>query len=122
MRESRACHTARQLFSATMLVLTPLLLIGGPRAHAGHADGQAETRIFAEASHAGEAHHWEAVRAVRGERCPACLAPGPSVATGPPSITGQARDGAGSPVTSDEAGPPDAGAHRSQRSRAPPSD
>jgi hypothetical protein len=117
----QARRITSRILGAIMLALAPLALLGGLGTHTGHAAGQAKAPIFADARHAAEASHWEAVHTVRTNRCPVCLAPGQPLETAPVNITDQLCAGAGSVGTSNTESPPDTGAGRSQRPRGPPS-
>ena len=110
---------ARRLAGVFLLALVPLALSGTAALHLGHSAADAETPVFAEASHAGQAHHWDAADSGHNRRCPDCLAPPQPLEAAP---TGAIRlnrmDGWSIPA--ETGGPTESGSGRSQRSRAPP--
>ena len=112
--------TARRLACTVLLALAALALLGSPAPHLGHDASKAQTPIFAEASHAGQANHWEAADTAPTSRCPDCLTPPQPVERAPASAGRQIQTGAGVAIPGTAGGPTDPGAGRSQRSRAPP--
>lgn len=120
MRRERSGRRVTRITGAALLALTPLLLASGSRNHLGHAAGQTETRIFADARHAGQAEHWEAAEKVWLSRCAACLLPGPLLAAAPAGCARRLPDLAGPALATPLAGTPSPHAGHSLRSRAPP--
>ncbi len=111
---------ARRLAGAVLLALVPLALSGTTALHLGHSAADARTPVFAEASHAGQANHWDAADSGRNRHCPDCLAPPQPLEPEPAGPSRLNRIGKGVPVPAETGGPTDPGSGRSQRSRAPP--
>ena len=112
--------TVRRLAGAVLLALVPLALLGGAEPHFGHGAAAARTPVFAEASHAGQANHWDAADSALNRRCPDCLAPPQPLAPAPVGATRLPRTGDGAALPGETGGPTDPGSGRSQRPRAPP--
>jgi hypothetical protein len=110
-----------RIASAVLLALAPLLLLGGLETHLGHGAPPEETTIFADASHVGQADHWEAADTVFGRRCQACLAPAQPQELAPKRATGMVQAETHAAPILAVVTPPDPGSGRSSRPRAPPS-
>lgn len=119
MRGPHASRGATLARSTLLLALAPLLLAGGLDTHPGHHVGQAETPIFADARHATQAHHWEAVHSVRIGRCLACLAPAQPLEP-PPASRRLLPLAGGAAVASAIEGRADPDVGRRRRPRGPP--
>ena len=113
--------TARRISGAILLSLAPLLLFGGIETHLGHGAEDRESPIFADASHAEQATHWEATNSVATRRCQDCLAPAQPLEPAPNGAGRLIRDADGTPLTTEAGSPSDPHTHRSHRPRAPPS-
>lgn len=109
----------RRLLAALLLALVPLLF-GGPPTHLGHDAGDAQSPIFADAVHDGEANHWEAAESVAYNRCPACLIPTQPVEKASASTAWLLRTAGRAVPSGDFTGLVDPGADRLHRPRAPP--
>ena len=110
----------RRLAGAVLLALVPLAVVGGTEPHLGHGAAEAQTPVFAEASHAGQANHWDAADSARSRRCPDCLTPPQPLEPAPQGASRLPRTGDGAALPGESGGPTDPGSGRSQRSRAPP--
>lgn len=115
-----AREIARRAGSVALLVLAPLLVLGGLEGHLGHRPGQSETPVFTDARHAGEADHWDAARSSRVSRCLACLVPTQPLEPAQAGAFGLVRPASGSLSANPPGDPADPGARCSRRPRAPP--
>lgn len=111
---------ARRLAGAALLALVPLALVGGAGPHLGHGAAQAATPVFDEASHAGQADHWDAADHARNRRCPDCLTPPHPLEPAPLGVSRLVRSGDGAALPGETGGPTAPGTDRSRHSRAPP--
>ena len=119
VRANRNDAALRRLFAALLLALFPLLF-GAPPTHLGHDSEDAQSPIFADAVHAGEANHWEAAESVADNRCPACLIPTQPVEKASARTAWLFRTAGGALPSGDFTGLVDPGADRLHRPRAPP--
>lgn len=121
LKERPARYILTRIGGSILLALAPSLLLSGLSIHADHTAREAQTPIFADARHAGEANHWEAAHSVRVQVCPVCLASAQPEELAPTGAAGQVLTAAGLVPSSNLDAPLELGAGRSQRSRAPPS-
>ena len=99
----------------------PLLMLSGAQSHFGHRAERDEQPVFADAEHAGEAHHWEAEGTMRVSRCLACLAPAQPFAPAPAAALEQVRRTSDSVLSGPSDGHFDSRSDRAHSPRAPPS-
>ncbi|MFQ5349006.1 MAG: hypothetical protein ACE5EG_01030 [Thermoanaerobaculia bacterium] len=100
--------------------MAPLLWFAGAGSHLGHDAGEGGTPIFADASHADQANHWEAASSIDIGRCPACLATTQPAEPAPVDSAEQASIAGGVAAPGDLAALLDPAAGRLRRPRAPP--
>lgn len=112
--------TARRLAGAVLLALVPFALVGGTEPHLGHGAAEAATPLFNEASHAGQADHWDAADPAHSRRCPDCLTPPQPLEPAPEGARHLIRSGDGSALPGETSGPTDPGSRHIRHSRAPP--
>jgi len=118
---STASATVKRIFGAILLAAMPFLLLAGVETHLGHGTGDGESRIFADASHAGQTNHWEVADSVVTSRCLDCLAPAQPLETAPSDARRLLRNADGTALTVEGRNAPDPDTRRGQRPRAPPS-
>lgn len=121
MSSLRALEIARHARDATLLALLPWLMLSGGQNHLGHRAERNEPPVFADAEHAGEAHHWEPAGATRISRCPACLAPTQPFTPTPGVTLEQVRRTSSSVPSGPSDGRLDSRGGRGHPPRAPPS-